>query len=155
MNFTRTRLLLAVLLLAAAAAGGFAYFKYRSFSRYLAAQIGGQAGKKLGREVKFKSISFSPLKGVVIKEACVSRRPDFSKGNFFCAEKTIIRPELGALLKNKLYFSRVAFDKPVLKVREKGGRWDFEDLLALLPDTDKGLYLTWNASELVMRGGPH
>ena len=151
MNFTRTRIILAVLLLAAAAAGGFAYFKYRSFSRYLADQIGGQAGKKLGREVKFKSISFSPLKGVVIKEACVSRRPDFSKGNFFCAEKTVIRPELGALLKNKLYFSRVAFDKPVLKVRERGGRWDFEDLLAMLPETDKGLYLTWNASELVMR----
>ncbi|OGR62769.1 MAG: hypothetical protein A2X31_06560 [Elusimicrobia bacterium GWB2_63_22] len=152
MTFTRTRLILAVLLLAAAAGGGFAYFKYRSFSRYLADQIGGQAAKKLGREVKFKSISFSPLKGVVIKEACVSRRPDFSKGSFFCAEKAVIRPELGALLRNKVYFSRVSLDKPVLKVRERGGRWDFEDLLALLPETDKGLYLTWNASELVMRG---
>ncbi len=150
MNFTRTRIILAALLLAAAAGGTFAYVKYRSISNYLVDQISGQAAKKLGRQVKFKSVSFSPLKGVVIKEACVSRRPDFSKGNFFCAERAVIRPELGALLKNRVYFSRVSLDKPVLKVRERGGRWDFEDLLALLPETDKGLYLTWNASELVL-----
>lgn len=152
MNFTRTRLILAALLLSAAIGGTFAYLKYRNLSNYLVAQIGGQAAKKLGRQVKFKSVSFSPLKGVVIKEACVSRRPDFSKGNFFCAEKAVIRPDIGALLNNKVYFSRVSFDKPVLKVREKNGHWDFEDLLALLPDTDKGLYLTWNASELAMNG---
>ncbi|MCM2267905.1 MAG: hypothetical protein NDI60_09065 [Elusimicrobiales bacterium] len=148
MNFTRLRIVLAVLLLLAAAGGAFSYFKYRKISTYLIDQIGGQAGKKLGREVKFSGVAFSPLKGIVIRDVCVSRPPDFSRGNFFCAKKAVIRPQLTALLRNRVYFSKVAFESPVLKVREKGGRWDFEDLLALLPETQKGLYLTWNASEV-------
>jgi hypothetical protein len=151
MQFTRFRIVLAALLLFTAGAGGFAYFKYKKISNYLISQISGQASKKLGRQVKFKSVSFSPFKGVVIRDACVSRRPDFSKGNFFCAAKTVIRPQFAALMKNQVYFSRIAFEKPVLKVREKNGAWDFADLLALLPDTQKGLYLTWNASELTMK----
>ncbi|MBI5744432.1 MAG: hypothetical protein HY952_07780 [Elusimicrobia bacterium] len=148
MNITRTRAVTAALLLFAAGAGVLAYIKYQRFSAYLTAQISGQAAKKLGREVKFKSVSFSPLTGIVIKEACISRPPDFSKGNFFCAKKTVIRPQLAAMLRNQVYFSRVAFNGASLKVREKGGKWDFEDLLARLPERTKGLYLTWNASEL-------
>lgn len=151
MNITRFRVIAAALLLFLAGGGAFAYFKYQKISHYLIDQLSGQASKKLGRQIKFRAISFSPLSGVVIKDACVSRRPDFSKGNFFCAEKTVIRPQLAALLKNQVYFSRVAFEKPVLKVRERNGEWDFADLLALLPKTDKGLYLTWNASELTMK----
>jgi hypothetical protein len=148
MQFTRPRIVLAVLLLAAAGAGGFAYYKYRSFTAYLTGQLGGQLGNKLGREVRFTRVSFSPLKGIVIREACVSRLPDFSKGNFFCAQKTVIRPRFSSLFKKTLYFSSITFDKPVIKLREKNGKWDFEDLLALLPDTEKGLHLTWNTSEL-------
>ncbi len=151
MQLTRPRLILIALALAVAGSGVFAYFKYRKVYAYVMEQVGSQAAKKLGREVKFKSAAFSPLKGIVLKEACVSRLPDFSKGNFFCAAKVVIRPKLGALLRNQVYFSSVYFEKPVIKVRERGGRWDFADLLALLPDTDKGLYLTWNASELSMR----
>lgn len=153
MLLTRARVLLALLLLAAAAAGAAAYFKYRKFSAYVVDQISGQAARKLGRQVKFSGVSYSPLKGIVLRDACVSRRPDFSKGEFFCAKKTVIRPQLRALLRNRVSFSSVLFEQPVLKVRERGGRWDFEDLLALLPETSKGLYLTWNASELAMRGG--
>lgn len=153
MLLTRARVLLALLLLAAAAALAFTYFKYRKISAFVVDQIGGQASKKLGRQVRFSSVAYSPFKGIVLRDACVSRLPDFSKGEFFCAKKTVIRPRLRALLRNRVSFSGVAFEAPVLKVRERGGRWDFEDLLALLPDTDKGLYLTWNASELVMRGG--
>jgi len=150
MQFTRLRIILAALLLCTAGGGAFAYFKYKKISNYLISRINGQTAKKLGREVKFKSVSFSPLRGVVIREACVSRRPDFSKGNFFCAAKTVIRPQLAAMLKNQVYFSRISFERPVLKVREKDGAWDFADLLAMLPETDKSLYLTWNASELTM-----
>jgi len=152
MQFTRFRIVLAALLLFTAGAGGFAYFKYKKISNYLVSQISGQAGKKLGRQIRFSSVSFSPLEGVVIKDACVSRRPDFSKGSFFCAARTVIRPEFAALMKNQVYFSKISFEKPVLKVREKNGVWDFADLLALLPETEKGLYLTWNASELSMTG---
>ena len=151
MQFTRFRILAAALLIFLAGGGAFAYFKYKKISDYLVGQIHGQTAKKFGRQVKFKSVSFSPFKGIVIREACVSRRPDFSKGNFFCAAKTVIRPQFAALMKNQVYFSKVAFEKPVLKVRERGGVWDFADLLALLPETEKGLYLTWNASELTMK----
>lgn len=150
MQFTRLRVIIAVLLLAAAGAGGLAYYKYSSFTAYLAGQIGGQLGKRLGREVKFARVSFSPLKGIVIREACVSRLPAFSKGDFFCAEKTVVRPRISSLIKKQLYFSSVTFYKPVIKVREKNGKWDFGDLLALLPDTEKGLHLTWNAGDLAL-----
>lgn len=152
MPYARARLLLAALLLLAAGAGAFTYFRYRGLSGRVADALGGQAAGTLGRQVRFGGVSFSPLRGVVIKDACVSRRPDFSKGSFFCAEKVVIRPSFAALARNKVRFSRVAFEKPVLKLREKDGHWDFEDLLALLPDTDKGLHLTWNAEELVMTG---
>lgn len=151
MNITRLRFLAAALLLFIAGTGAFAYFKYQKISHYLIGQFSGQASKKLGRQIKFRAISFSPLSGIIIKDACVSRRPDFSKGNFFCSQKTVIRPQLAALMKNQVYFAKIAFEKPVLKVRERNGEWDFADLLALLPKTDKGLYLTWNASELTMK----
>ncbi len=151
MNISRFKIVMAALLLFAAGGGALAYFKYKKLSTYLIDQISNQASKKLGRQIKFASISFSPLNGITIKDACVSRRPDFSKGAFFCAAKTVIRPDLAALLKNQVYFARVAFEKPVIKVRESGGAWDFADLLALLPRTDKGLYLTWNARELTMK----
>ena len=151
MNITRFRVVLAALLFFAAGAGGFVYFKYKKISDHVLSLVSDQAAKKLGRQVKFKSISFSPLGGIVIKDACVSRRPDFSRGSFFCAARTVIRPQFYALVRNKVYFSKVAFEKPVIKVRERAGAWDFADLLALLPETSKGLYLTWNASELVMK----
>lgn len=152
MQFTRFRIIAAALLLLVAGGGAFAYFKYKKITSYLVGQIHGQTSKKFGRQVKFKSVSFSPFKGIVIREACVSRRPDFSKGNFFCAAKTVVRPQFAALMRNQVYFSKVSFEKPVLKVRERGGVWDLADLLALLPETQKGLYLTWNTSELTMKG---
>ena len=151
MNIPRFRLLAAALFIFIAGSGAFAYFKYQKISHYLIDQLSGQASKKLGRQIKFRAISFSPLSGIIIKDACVSRRPDFSKGSIFCAQKTVIRPQLAALLKNQVYFSRISLEKPVIKVRERNGEWDFADLLALLPKTDKGLYLTWNASELTMK----
>ncbi len=150
MKFSKPRAALAALLFLTVCGGLAAYFKYKKVSNYVISQISGQAAKRLGRQVKFGHISFSPLSGVVIEDACVSRKPDFSKGDFFCAAKTIIKPEFAALMKNRIYFSKVTFEHPVMKVRESKGVWDFADLIALLPQTDKGLYLTWNASELVM-----
>ena len=141
--------MLAVLVLGG---GGFAYIKYKKFSGYLIDSINSQAGRKLGRQIKFKKISFSPLEGVVIDEPCVSRAPDFTKGNFFCAARVVIRPEFAELMRNRVYFANIELDKPVIKIRETGGKWDFEDLLALLPTTSKGLYLTWNAKKMSLKG---
>ena len=142
----------------------FVYARYKQFSGYLIGRINSAAdiargprqaivtaaGQKLGREIRFKKISFSPLKGIIIENACVSRRPSFKAGEFFCARRTVIRPELRALLKNQVYFSRVAFMDPVFKLRESAGRWDFEDIIALLPKTTQGLYVTWNTKELAL-----
>ncbi len=146
----KLRIALAVLALLAAAGGALAYFQYQRLSRYLITEFSGQASKTIGRQIKFRAVKFSPLSGIIIKDACVSRVPDFSKGSFFCAEKAVIKPSFTSMLRKQVYFSRVAFYKPVIKLRERGGVWDFADLLALLPKTDKGLYLTWNASELTM-----
>ena len=38
----------------------------------------------------------------------------------------------------------------MIKIRESGGKWDFDDLLALLPATSKGLHITWNAKKLCL-----
>lgn len=128
----------------------FVYVKYSRFSGYLISRINSAAGQKLGREIRFKKISFSPLKGIIIDDACVSRRPSFKTGEFFCARQTIIRPELRALLKKQVYFERISFTDPVFKLRENAGRWDFEDLIAMLPKTTQGLYITWNTKELTL-----
>jgi len=151
MNISKFKIIAILLAVFVAGAGVFAYIKYKKFSGYLIEQINSQAGKKLGRQVKFKKISFSPLEGVVIDEPCVSRAPDFTKGNFFCAARAVIRPELDQLMKNRLYFANIELEKPVVKIRETGGKWDFEDLLALLPKTSKGLYITWNARKLMLK----
>lgn len=147
----RARILLLFLTALLFCSAAFVYFKYRRFAAFVAEQAGAQAARKLGREVRISGVSFSPLRGVTIRGVRVSRRPDFSKGEFFSADRVILRPRLGALLRDRVYFARVELDKPVIKLRERGGRWDFEDLLALLPKTDKGLHLTWNASELSLK----
>ena len=152
MGISRFKIAAILLAVLAAGAGIFTYTKYKRFSGYLIEQINSQAGRKLGRQVKFKRISFSPLEGVVIDEPRVSRAPDFTKGDFFRAKRAVIRPELAQLMKNRLYFANVELEEPVIKIRETGGKWDFEDLLALLPKTSKGLYLTWNAKRLALKG---
>jgi hypothetical protein len=151
MNLSRVKIAAALLIIFSAGAGVFAYLKYRDLSESLINRLDAQAGKRLGRQVKFKKAVFSPLEGVVIEEPCVSRAPDFSKGTFFCAKRAVIRPDLARLMKNRLYFSNVEFENPVIKVREAGGKWDFEDLLALLPKTSKGLHITWNAGKLALK----
>ncbi|HNW43718.1 MAG TPA: hypothetical protein PKI19_04385 [Elusimicrobiales bacterium] len=151
MVITRVKLIITGVLVFIAAGGVLTWFQYRKITNYISEQVSGQAAKKLGRQIKFSKVSFSFLEGVTVEDACVSRRPDFSKGNFFCAARVLIRPKATALLKNKVYFSKVVLERPVLKVREENGAWDFADLMALIPETDKGLYLTWNASELVMK----
>jgi len=148
MNISRFKVVVILLLVFGLGAGVFAYVKYKKISEYLISQLDRQTGKKFGRQIKFKKIAFSPLKGVVITEPCVSRAPDFSKGNFFCARRAVIRPEIALLMRNQLYFSNVELTEPVIKVRETGGKWDFADLLALLPATSKGLHITWNAKKL-------
>ena len=152
MNISRFKIVTALLIIFGVGAGVFSYVKYKKFSEYLIGQINSQTDKKLGRRIKFKRVAFSPLKGVVIDEPCVSRAPDFSKGNFFCARRAVIRPEISRLLRNQLYFSNVELTDPVIKVRETGGKWDFDDLLAFLPVTSKGLHITWNARKVTLTG---
>ena len=151
MLITRLRLIIAGALVFTAAGGILTWLQYKKISSYISDQLSGQAAKKLGRQIKFGAVSFSFPEGIVITDACVSRRPDFSKGDFFCAARVLVRPRLASFIRNKVYFSKIALEKPVLKVREENGAWDFADLLALLPETDKGLHLTWNASELTMK----
>lgn len=145
-----SKIIAAVFLLICLGGALFVHVKYKQFSTYLTERINSTAGQKLGREIRFKRISFSPLKGVIIENVCVSRRPSFKAGEFFCARRTVIRPELRALLKKRVYFAKVSFIDPVFKLRENAGRWDFEDLLALLPKTTQGLYVTWNTGELAL-----
>ena len=152
MNISRFKIIVLLLVVFGLGAGAFTYIKYKKFSGYLTDQINSQTVKKLGRQIKFKKIYFSLLEGVVIDEPCVSRAPDFTKGTFFCAARAVIRPELATLMKNRLYFENIELEKPVIKIRETGGKWDFEDLGTLLPKTSKALYLTWNARKLALKG---
>ena len=151
MRISKPKIALGVFIAVLLVPAAWSYVKYKSFSRSLIEQINSQAGKKLGRQVKFKKMEFSALKGIVITEPCVSRKPDFSKGNFFCAKRAVIRPELAKLIRKQVYFANIELESPVIKIREAGGKWDFEDLLDLLPKTSKGLHITWNAKRMELK----
>ena len=133
-------------------AGTIVYLQYRNISEGIIHAIDSRTGEKLGREVRFRKVGFSPLKGVVIDGACISRRPDFSRGAFFCADRVEIRPEISRLMKERLRFTEVTLVNPMISIREQGGKWDFEDLLELLPKTAQGLHVTWNTRNLMLTG---
>ncbi len=152
MGIVKFKIIAVGIIVAGIGTGIFAYSRYKNFSESIIRQLDSRTGQKLGRLVRFKKIGFSPLKGVVIDGVCVSRAPDFSKGVFFCADRIEIRPDMARLMRNRLSFGELTFTNPVISVREKGGKWDFDDLLARLPKTSKGLYLTWNVNKLVLTG---
>lgn len=142
---------LAALVLAGGGAWIFLAKKYGGLGGALAAALAETASRKAGRELRIKSVSFSPLGGLTLRGVSVSERPSFEKGVFFSAEKARLAMPLLPLLRGSVVFSAAEFDGAFFKVREKDGEWNFRDLLALLPDTVKGLHLTWNARRLVLR----
>jgi len=143
---------LAALVLAGGGAFVFLARKYGGLGGAVAAALAETAAKKAGRELRVRSVSFSPLKGLTMREVSVSEKPSFARGVFFSAEKVRLAMPLLPLLKGNVVFGSAEFDGAFFKVREKDGEWNFRDLLALLPDTVKGLHLTWNARELTFRG---
>ena len=145
---TRARVIAASLLLLAAILAGFVYFKHRRLAVFVAEQVGVQAQKRLGRQVRLGKVSVSLLGNITLRDACVSRLPDFTAGEFFCAAEAQIRPTFATLLGRETHFSYIGLEKPVIRLRERAGRWDIADLLALIPDTGEGLHMTWNTDEL-------
>ncbi|MDT8287449.1 MAG: hypothetical protein RQ748_10090 [Elusimicrobiales bacterium] len=152
----RKKRILAASLAALVLAGGGAWLflakKYGGLGGAMAAALAETASRKAGRELRIRSVSFSPFSGLTLRGVEVSERPSFSNGVFFSAEKTRLAMPLLPLLRGSVVFSAAEFDGAFFKVREKDGEWNFKDLLALLPDTVKGLHLTWNARELTFRG---
>lgn len=151
----RKKIILAASVAALVLAGGGAWLflakKYGGLGGALAAAMAETASRKAGRDLRIKSVSFSPLGGLILRGVEVSEKPSFRNGVFFSAEKVSLAMPLMPLLRGSVVFSAAEFDGAFFKVREKGGEWNFRDLLALLPDTVKGLHLTWNAKRLVFR----
>lgn len=145
---TRARVIAASALLAAAVLSGLLYFQHKRFSAFVADQAGARARKSLGRQVRLGKVSVSLLGNITLRDACVSRLPDFRAGELFCASRAEIHPTFSTYFGGETHFSSITLEKPVIKLRERGGRWDFDDLLALLPETDEGLHMTWNTDEL-------
>lgn len=150
--FTRARVIAASLLLLAAVLAGFLYFQQRRLSAFVAKQVGVQAQKRLGRQVRLGKVSVSLLGNITLRDACLSRLPDFASGEFFCAAEARIHPTFATLLGREMHFSYIGLEKPVIRLRERSGRWDVADLLALIPDSEKGLHMTWNTDELELEG---
>ncbi len=152
----RKKKILAASLAALVLAGGGASFllarKYGGLGGAVAAALAETAAKKAGRELRIKSFSFSPLAGMTLRGVEVSERPSFRKGVFFSAERVRLAMPLLPLLRGSVVFSAAEFEGVFFKLREKDGEWNFRDLLDLLPETVKGLHLTWNARELAFRG---
>jgi len=142
---------LAGLLIAAAAGGYFLLRRYGGLGGAVASALAETAAKKAGRELRIKSVSFSPLKGLTLRGVSVSEKPSFARGVFFSAEKVRLAMPFLPLLKGSVVFDSAELDGAFFKVTEKDGDWNFKDLLALLPDAAKGLHLTWNARELLVR----
>lgn len=142
---------LAALVLAGGGAALFLARKYGGMGGTIAAALAETASKKAGRQMRIKTVSFSPFTGLEMRGVEVSERPSFDKGVFFSAERVLLDMPLTPLLKGEAVFETAEFDGAFFKVREEGGNWNYGDLLALLPDTAKGLHLTWNARRLVFR----
>lgn len=143
----------AVAALVLAGGGAFVFLsrKYGGLGGAVAAALAETAAKRAGRELRIKSASFSPFTGLELTGVEVSEEPSFEKGVFFSAERVLLDMPLLPLLKGEAEFNKAEVDGAFFKLRERDGDWNYGDLLELLPDTAKGLHLTWNAREVVLR----
>ncbi|MBI4655859.1 MAG: hypothetical protein HY746_03825 [Elusimicrobia bacterium] len=148
MSKRKTAIFAAALVLVCAA--GYFYFKYMKLGNVLAEKLKSEFAQKLKRQISLKSMKFSAMEGFVISKMELSDVGGFSKGKFFVSEKITLRPEIIPLIRNRLVFKRISLRNPEFKIkRNPAGKWNFADLLALLPQDSKGLHLAWNAKEVI------
>ena len=86
--------------------------------------------EQYGRDIKLENASFTD-KSMQFTKLCISQKPDFSKGNFFCADKVVLYPDYSSKAErtSSAFFIRdLIIENAEINISEKNGRWDFEDL---------------------------
>lgn len=86
--------------------------------------------EQYGRDIKLENALFTD-KSMQFTRLCVSQKPDFSKGSFFCADKVILYPDYSSKAErtsSSFFIRDLIIENAEINIREKNGRWDFEDL---------------------------
>ena len=108
---------------------------------------------ELGREITLQEVDFTSDEGIVITKACISQKPDFKAGKFFCTDKASIMLDYGGNSETKLKISRLLLENPEIFANEKDGHWDFEDLMNKMPKNkqQKPIEESWIIGKLILK----
>lgn len=74
------------------------------------------AKKELGRDVTVEKVKFNILKGIIIRDVKVSKRPDFTSGEFIKCKAFIFDYDLFKLLQRKIVIRKLVLDQPEIFV---------------------------------------
>ena len=108
----------------------------------------------LGREITMDNPDITSNDGIVLYKLCISQKPDFSKGKFFCADKATILPNLSAADPKQISFSKIILENAEININEENGHWDFEDLASMNSGSkkdDRPFEESWMIDKLVLK----
>jgi len=123
-----------------------AYLHFKRQGDILILKIGNYLSQKTGRKSEIGSIEYSLFNGVILKNVVIKEKD--GKRDFLKFEKAEIRINEREFIKGKLIFEKAKFYSGKLRLENKNGKWNFEDLLKLLPPSNRPIHLIWNAKEL-------
>lgn len=105
----------------------------------------------LNRKIKMDPPDLKANSGIILTKVCISQKPDFSNGIFFCADKVIISTDMHSEGNNKISFKKIILENPEININEKDGHWDFEDLSGNSSKKTEGFEDTWFIDNLVLK----
>ena len=130
------------------------WFLRRPIMGSVAERIFATLKQDLGREITMENPDLTSNDGIVLYKLCISQKPDFSKGKFFCADKATILPNISTADPRQISFSRIILENAEINVNEENGHWDFEDLASMGSGSkkdDRPLEESWMIDKLVLK----
>ncbi len=141
----KSKIILSVILMTASIPLSIIYYKAQKHGEIIVAKASQYLSKKTGRKVNIGSVSYSVVDGLVIKDALIKEKD--GKTDFLSFKRAEIKINEKKFIDGELVFEKVAFYGGKLRIENTQGKWNFEDLLNLLPPSQKPIQLVWNAKE--------
>lgn len=85
--------------------------------------------ERLGRQVKLKSVSIGPWRGLRAEGLSISEAPDYSAGTFLEVERLTVKLKFLPLLMGRVSVDQVLVIEPKLRVVRSAGRYNFSGLV--------------------------
>lgn len=89
----------------------------------------GKLQERLGRQVKMKSISIGPWRGLRVEGLSISEAPDFSAGTWLEVERLTVKLKFLPLFTGKVAVDEVFVIEPKVRIVRAGGKYNFSGLL--------------------------